>query len=821
MEHSKPLVIVLSRNYSTGLGVIRSLGAAGYPVDLIASVKKNGSSVIASSSKYVRNCVEVLTPKIQGNSGEELVRELMKYTTEANQKMILFPVDDFTTSVIDANRNALKKYFLMPEIRGGKYTSINEIMDKTLQGELAKQVGIKTPQEALVSLRDDIEIPKEVSYPCFVKPLQSVSGHKTEMAVCENESELKSHLLKMKKFFSDRSVLVQEYLNIDKEYDLSGVCTSQGVIIPAVIEKTRIAQHELGVTMTGKLVCADVLGSVKDKIAALLEEIKYVGMFDMELNLCKGEFYFNEINFRSGGPNYSYYLSGINLPELFVKELLGAKSNPEEQRVECFGKTFVYEKVAWEDYINSYMTKKEMLSCIKKADFTLLEDKNDPKPGEIFNKKIRLSAMKHKLKNRMKKKTEKKMNGTDKTEVVVTGRNYCNILTMTRALGEAGYSVEVLRVFKKKTNRLNLLNGMEPDAHSKYVTGFHKCIVNQSQEKMVEELIKLSKGKEKRLLIPVDDYTACVVDESFEQLSEYYIIPNVAKKEGELSRLMDKNEQKRLALASELPMLQSVLITSENGEFTIPDNVSYPCFLKPNVSMNSTKSMMTRCADRKSLEKVLSNYAQKGDFEMLAEEFADIRAEYSVLGVASGDAAIAPCVFKVIEGGHKERTGVTIVGEAVSSEPFKEILSKCCSYVEALEYTGIFDIDLLETKDGKLYFIEINFRAGASTHLFTKSGINLPGIFADHLLKGRKIADTDYIFDQGKRFVSEKLLLEEYARSDTNMRKIKEHMSEADVHFIKDELDPKPYKYFKKYYTVAGLMRVPYKIRDMKRKTHK
>ena len=46
----KPLVIVLSRNYSTGLGIIRSLGAAGYTVDMVASTKKKGSSIIASCS---------------------------------------------------------------------------------------------------------------------------------------------------------------------------------------------------------------------------------------------------------------------------------------------------------------------------------------------------------------------------------------------------------------------------------------------------------------------------------------------------------------------------------------------------------------------------------------------------------------------------------------------------------------------------------------------------------------------------------------------------------------------------------------------------
>ena len=47
-EKKKPLIVVLSRNYSTGLSVIRSLGTAGYTVDLIASAVKEGKSVVAS-----------------------------------------------------------------------------------------------------------------------------------------------------------------------------------------------------------------------------------------------------------------------------------------------------------------------------------------------------------------------------------------------------------------------------------------------------------------------------------------------------------------------------------------------------------------------------------------------------------------------------------------------------------------------------------------------------------------------------------------------------------------------------------------------------
>ena len=96
-----------------------------------------------------------------------------------------------------------------------------------------------------------------------------------------------------------------------------------------------------------------------------MKEFHYVGMFDLELNIVGDKIYFNEVNFRSGGPNYSYLKSGVNLPALFVKEVTGESHQPEEECVTSYGKTFIYEKVAWEDYIQGFMTKRELQKCIE------------------------------------------------------------------------------------------------------------------------------------------------------------------------------------------------------------------------------------------------------------------------------------------------------------------------------------------------------------------------------------------------------------------------------------------------------------------------
>ena len=66
----------------------------------------------------------------------------------------------------------------------------------------------------------------------------------------------------------------------------------------------------------------------------------------------------------------------------------------------------------------------------------------------------------------------------NKAMVIIAGQNYGSILTMARDLGEAGYAVCVIRVFKKAPGRLNILGGMTPERESRYVTDYKQVVLN-------------------------------------------------------------------------------------------------------------------------------------------------------------------------------------------------------------------------------------------------------------------------------------------------------------------------------------------------------
>lgn len=835
MSKKKPLVVVLSRNYSTGISVIRSLGAAGYTVDLVASAYKEGKSEMAASSKYVRNSVEVVSKKVKDGGDSELLAELLKYAGKTDEKIVLFPTDDYTTSIMDLNRSTLEKHFIMPSIVDGGNGSITERMDKTVQGIMAKEAGLLTPMEWIISLEEGIEIPEDMVYPCFCKPLESVTGYKKEMAMCADENELRRHLTRLRRKFANRSILVQEFLEIDNEIDFSGVCLDQEIIIPAIIKKTNVAQHEKGVTLAGKVVPFEEMDEkIREAVIRMLKAFRYNGMFDMELNVVGDKIYFNEVNLRSGGPNFSYFMSGVNLPALFVKEALGERHTPEDEKVSAYGKSFIYEKVAWDDYIYGFMTKRELNDCLRNADIKLLCNDDDPQPGNIYMKGIKKTAFKKRTKQKLKsifntyaapplrfvkhrimgypqvKKANRRDPYAERPRVMVSGRNYSSNLCMARSLGEAGYEVEILRIFQVRPKKKDLMKMLKPDAYSKYVKAYHVCVSKRRSKRIVKRLINLADLDNKMLLIPADDLVANIVDEYMDVLGDYYIMPNIDDTPDEINRLMSKEVQKELAAEAGLPVLNSCVIKTKGGNFEIPDSVTYPCFIKPNVSRNSSKSRMKKCESKEDLTETLKEFSAKKDIEMLVEDYVEIKKEYSLLGVSTRDGANGPGFFVAEVGGHKERRGVAVVGRILPCSDRQELIDDLVKFVGSLRYDGLYDIDLIETTDGKMYFVEVNMRFGASGYAVTKCGVNLPGMFADYMLFGKPVDMNCQVTETDKLFISEKVMIDEYANNYITWEQLNGYMDECDIHFVSNDEDKRPYRHFKKFYKIATLFRPIY-----------
>ncbi len=369
-------IVVLGKNYLTTLGVIRSLGAYGFRMDLLF-VGGNAQAEIVASSKYIDHVMLV-----QGRDDSLIINKLIDEYSCRETKTILITTDDYTTKLIDVNRDNLSKIFLLPFIKKEKETNISLLMNKFTQMEIAKKCGMNVAESWTISLNSQIEIPDEIPYPCFYKPLESVLGSKLEIGICQTKQELMNRLEKMKSLNSERTVLVQEYLNITQEYSIGGVCLDETIVIPCVVKKEKIAKHSIGITLMGQMKSLDIVSEMCKKIQVFLRTIGYQGMFDIEIIECNGKMYFGELNFRSSSFVGAITFGGCNLPAIWVEYLTtGRIMNDYEFSYDTL---FLNDRVCWDDYIFAHINKREMKKMYKQVDYTLIHSEQDSKPEEMF-----------------------------------------------------------------------------------------------------------------------------------------------------------------------------------------------------------------------------------------------------------------------------------------------------------------------------------------------------------------------------------------------------------------------------------------------------
>lgn len=387
----KEIAIVLGWNYSTALGVVRSLGMAGYHVELFYIAKSNGDSKITASSKYLKRTIEHI-----GRNDESIIATLHQEYGSLNMTCILIPTDDYSSSLLDRYYSLLSPMFLLPHTdrQGG----ITRLMDKSIQADLAQKSGLRTIgyHKVFLPVNGEILLPSGVQYPCFIKPVVSLDGRKTEMKKCDSKEQVLSHLSLMRSNMNNREVIIQEFLDIQEEFSISGVCLNQAVFMPALLKRLYVGKYERGVTIVGELIDITTEIDFENNLVQLLKSLHYTGLFCIDLIKANGVVYFSEINFRSAGSLYGFVKAGANLPAILLSEL--TKKNFDISSVSIkLGTRFFYDKVGWEDLLYGFCTLKDFMHYMAISDFTLMKDDMDTKPGRLLYRSMSWKYIKKRL----------------------------------------------------------------------------------------------------------------------------------------------------------------------------------------------------------------------------------------------------------------------------------------------------------------------------------------------------------------------------------------------------------------------------------------
>ena len=383
--------IIIGKNYSTSLGIIKALGESGYGCAVIKLVnRKPIFETPEVKSKYVVSYT-------YATMNDQIVLDTINQY-RGSKKIVIIPSDDYTASLLDRYYNELCEQFFIPNM-GGVANNISAFMDKQKQKEVANAMGIRVAKCWSVDVNGaDIHLPEGIIYPCYTKPQKSIGAPKTFIKKCENEKELKEQLNIVNKEYPCR-VLIEEAIVVENEYTVPGISLAGNVVIPAFLRKVKIGsgKHK-GVTAIGVLEDAKKHSGVADKLKKMVAMTNMTGIFDIELLESGGEFFLNEVNLRYGAAGYAVTAVGINLPSMYVDYLYGKTSsftNPIEDE-----KVFVSEKAELDDYEAGFCSWNEYRSEIKRADIHFMYGKGDAPSKRAF----KLLELKTRLKKMLKRR---------------------------------------------------------------------------------------------------------------------------------------------------------------------------------------------------------------------------------------------------------------------------------------------------------------------------------------------------------------------------------------------------------------------------------
>lgn len=298
-----------------------------------------------------------------------------------------------------------------------------------------------------------------------------------------------------------------------------------------------------------------------------------------------------------------------------------------------------------------------------------------------------------------------------RNKVLVIGGNHQNTLGVVEALGQKGVqSIVIILGHDKKSYVLK----------SRYIE--QGCICGNEDE-VVSTIIDLFPvGGKKVVAITCCDDAAFILDKNHELLSKVLVIPTV-KEQGTLISWTDKERMTELAASLGLTVPSSWLIEDN----TIPQDMVFPCVVKPITSINHGKSGFAKCYNKEELQAYLDNRIEKEKIQV--QQFIDKKFEFQFIGcsIRSGEEVIIPGRTHIeTTTGFNNLVFLRYDRYDVSFDKTVED-SKC--YVKETGYSGLFSIEYMRGIDGKDYFLEMNFRNDGNGIAVTSSGTNLPYIW--------------------------------------------------------------------------------------------
>lgn len=327
-------------------------------------------------------------------------------------------------------------------------------------------------------------------------------------------------------------------------------------------------------------------------------------------------------------------------------------------------------------------------------------------------------------------------------KALVIGANYYIGLSAIRCLGSMGvhvaavdYSRDRAYAFKSRWCREQLL----------------APYYRERPRDFLDYLLDYGRSQaQKPVIIPTADAYAEILDQNYDELSQYFFMPN--PRQGFYSQLLDKNQLHQLGRRHGMPVPESLAVEQIQR---VDAEIGYPCLLKPTSSPDFVRHFRVKvfvAHNRSELEAAIAK-AREHKLEVIIQRiipgFDDHMYTYDSYVDQNGQVTHwTTC--------RKQRQYPINFGASVFTQQkfIPELHWLGAEFFRRIGYRGFGEIEFKYDADrDKYYMIEINVRLSNLNALLNRAGLNFPYIMY-RALTGKPLPTKAVTQDTGLHFWS-------------------------------------------------------------------
>ena len=315
--------------------------------------------------------------------------------------------------------------------------------------------------------------------------------------------------------------------------------------------------------------------------------------------------------------------------------------------------------------------------------------------------------------------------------IIIFGSDHYNTLGVARVFGVNGM---------KPYGLLVVPEGMEHLCYAKYSRYWKDIWIVKSEQEGIELLLKLG-NEDKQVVIPTSDKAETEIDKNLDALEPFYFLPNINNTQSAVAHLMDKYFQS--SWAAEIGLRTAKTWVYHLGD-PLPDNLSYPCILKPAASSEGDKRDICKCNTEAELLAVLEQLQQKHYARILIQEYLQKDYEMELWGCIPLHSDKIPYLLS------KHLREWPVIGGSVSCHKFllDETIRKQAEAIlytiKKYGYTGNIDIELFMIQ-GKIYLNEVNFRNSGDVYACFHNQLYYPLIWYKDII-GEDVSSMNTVY---------------------------------------------------------------------------